>query len=107
TYRHCRIAKADGYSTIHWHYGHLWGGSITENIVQSVARDLLVWWILEMEKAGLNVILHQHDEIICMLPKNEAKLSLQKMVNTMCTGPEWSQGLPLNAEGELSNVYKK
>ena len=126
TYRHCAIKKTTRGSEIRWHWGHLWGGSITENIVQSVARDLLVWWILEMEKAGLNVIFHNHDEIICMLSRNghiltsakilalgtvpkelieassglrvkdEPESDLQQMLDIMCTGPDWAAGLPLN-----------
>ena len=115
TYRHCRLATADGYSTIQWHYGHLWGGSITENIVQSVARDLLVHWILEMEKAGLDVIFTNHDEIVCMIqedspnepPPTCADMALDNMLTIMRTGPDWAAELPLDAEGCLSKEYKK
>lgn len=115
TYRHSAIKKTTKGSEIRWHWGHLWGGSITENIVQAVARDLLAWWILEMEKAGLNVIFTNHDEIICMLSKNvgvyvnqyNPEVQLEKMLNIMCTGPDWAAGLPLDAEGKLSDVYTK
>ena len=111
TYRHCAIKQTTRGSQIRWHYGHLWGGSITENIVQACARDLLAYWILEMEKNDLNVILHSHDEIICMLSNEivefDASQWLIAMLNIMCTGPEWAAGLPLDAEGELSEVYKK
>ena len=107
TYRHCRIAEAGGYSTIQWHYGHLWGGSITENIVQAIARDLLGHWILEFEKNNLPVVLHAHDEIISCVPKRQAKGCLKIALDTMRDAPNWAKGLPLNAEGEISQVYKK
>ena len=118
-YRHCALKYTTKGSQIRWHWGHLWGGSITENIVQSVARDLLAWWILEMEKQDLNVIHHSHDEIICMLEKGKGKvlgfevidgkeqLDLQFMLEIMRTGPNWAEGLPLDAEGCLSECYKK
>ena len=113
TYRHCALKHTTKGSQIRWHWGHLWGGSITENIVQSVARDLLAYWILEMEKVGLDVIFHNQDEIICIIKKlintNDMyeKLRLQRMTDIMCTGPDWAKGLPLGAKGKLSDVYTK
>ena len=115
TYRHCAIKKTTKGSEIRWHYGHLWGGSITENIVQATARDLLAHWILEMEKDRLNVIFHNHDEIICMLlddslnepSPTSADMGLDDMMTIMRTGPDWVAGLPLDAEGCLSECYKK
>lgn len=106
TYRHCAIKKTTKGSEIRWHWGHLWGGSITENIVQAVARDLLAFWILEVDKANLPVVLHSHDEIVCMLQKNDVH-GLEDMLKIMCAGPEWADGLPLDAEGSLANAYKK
>lgn len=115
TYRHCRLAIGGGYTTIQWHYGHLWGGSIVENIVQAASRDLLAYWILEMEQANLNVIFSNHDEIICMIkkdrpdepPPTSVNMDLDGMLSIMRTGPDWAEGLPLDAEAELSDVYKK
>ena len=103
TYRHCRI---DSKNTIQWHWGHLWGGSITENIVQAIARDLLGYWILEFEKNHLPVVLHSHDEIISLVREND-ETALPQAIKLMSQGPDWAEGLPLGAEGELSKVYKK
>lgn len=103
TYRHCRI---DGKGTIQWHWGHLWGGSITENIIQAIARDLLGYWILEFEKNHLPVVLHSHDEIVSLVKENDVNI-LDDAIKLMSQGPVWAEGLPLGAEGELSKVYKK
>jgi len=103
TYRHCRVIN----KKIKWQWGTLWGGSITENIIQSIARDLLGYWILELEKANLPVVLHAHDETISLVPKSSAEHDLKRAIATMSMGPEWTAGLPLSAEGELSGVYKK
>ncbi len=107
TYRHCCLKKGKyGGDEIRWHYGHLWGGSICENVVQAFARDLLMWWILEMERHGLTTVLDVHDEIVTVLPEAFAEQSLQLMTTIMCTNPDWADGLPLDAEGSLSKRYK-
>jgi len=90
-----------------YYHGHLWGGSLVENIVQAIARDLLVHWILETEKAGLPVVLHVHDEIIAVTPAHSAEENLQKVLDIVSSGPEWAEGLPLAAEGIISNTYTK
>jgi len=85
----------------------LWGGSITENLVQSIARDLLGFWILECEYAGLPVILTVHDEIVCLLEKDATDVGLQNLLRIISTGPSWTSSLPLSAEGKISDAYTK
>lgn len=90
-YRHCRIDKK---KSIKYYGGALWGGSIVENIVQSVARDLLGFWILECERVGLSVVLHIHDSIITLMPEDKVE-EQSKLLNTvMCSLPDWAEGFP-------------
>jgi len=46
----------------------LYGGLICENIVQAVARDVLLSGMLEAEKIGFVIILTIHDEVVCESP---------------------------------------
>jgi DNA polymerase len=103
-YRHATVSTEGQIKYIH---GHLWGGSITENIIQSICRDLLAGWILECERQRIPVILHSYDEIIGCVPEARAEESLQKMFGIMRTGPDWAAGLPLDAEGDISPCFKK
>jgi DNA polymerase len=48
-----------------------------------------------------------HDEILCEVKEEEAEAMLAKITDIMCQGPEWSEGLPINAEGYISRRYKK
>ena len=107
-YPHAAIKKGK-YSSgeLKYHHGPLWGGSLTENIVQAIARDLLVYWILECEKKHLPVALHIHDEIIAVSSALHAKKNLQVLMDIVSAGPDWADGLPLAAEGEISETYKK
>jgi DNA polymerase len=100
-YRHCKV---DRKNTIKWHHGTLWGGSITENIDQSISRDLLGYWILKCEDAGLSVVLHIHDDIKTLLPVDQAEEMLEKQMAIMKTTPDWAKGLPIDVEGHLSET---
>lgn len=106
-YRHCRLAKDGNWTTIQWHHGHLWGGSITENTVQAIARDLLGYWILLCEEDGYPIVLHAHDEIISAVEKETAKADLNNIAAIMQQAPDWAAGLPLNVDRELSEIYIK
>jgi hypothetical protein len=103
-YRHCRLDNEGG---IRWQWGNLWGGSITENIVQSIARDLLGYWILEFEKRSLPVVIHIHDDITTLLKEDATALDAAVPIAIMKTSPDWAQGLPLSAEGTIADVYRK
>ncbi|KKL66425.1 hypothetical protein LCGC14_2145070, partial [marine sediment metagenome] len=86
---------------------HTWGGALTENVVQSMSRDLLGYWTLEFEKAAIPVVLHAHDEDVACIPEKGAEETLEQMIEIMRVGPEWAAGMPLDAEGKLSRFYKK
>ena len=106
-YRHCKIKQdVENWKngSIKWHHGMLWGGSITENIDQSISRDLLGYWILKCEDAGLPVVLHVHDDIKCSLPEDEAEEGLVKQMEIMRSLPAWAKGLPIDVEGHLSDT---
>jgi DNA polymerase len=107
-YRHCSVGK-DG--TLKYHAGresgHLWGGSLTENIVQAVARDLLGCWILGCEENNLKIVLTVHDEIVIMMPDAEKNVALKQLENILCSLPAWAAGLPVGAEVKESGVYCK
>lgn len=77
----------------------LHGGVLTENIVQGIARDLLINAIFETEKKGHRIILHIHDEIIAITPESQVGSTLNDMIGAWRSVPDWAQGLVLDAEG--------
>lgn len=103
-YRHASLDKK---RQLRYHWGPLWGGSITENIVQSVARDMLGYWILTCEKAGLHIVLHVHDETVGLVEEEVAQESFNRMVSIVCSGPAWSEGLPPGHDGFIKDYYGK
>lgn len=100
-YRHCKI---DRKNSIKYHHGHLWGGSILENIDQSISRCLLGYWILKCEDVGISVQMHIYDDITTLLPVDQAGGMLAEQMNIMRSLPEWAKNLPVDVEGKLSKT---
>ena len=80
-----------------------YGGRLTENLCQAVARDVLAEAMLRADKAGLEIVLHAHDEIGVL--GNETDLAILEMC--MTENISWAPGLLLKADGYVSRIYKK
>ena len=91
--------------TRQWVSQIIWGGLLTENVVQATARDLMATAMMALEVKGYNVILSVHDEIISEVPDNFG--SLDEMIDIMTQVPAWAKGCPINAEGKEGKRYRK
>ncbi len=89
-----------------WELTQTYGGKLTENIVQAVARDCLAHAMVNLVAAGYRINFHIHDEVILEIPDGSGQ-SLDDAVKIMCSVPPWATGLPLNADGFEGNYYKK
>lgn len=93
-------------------YKPLHGGIITENIVQAVARDILVQALRALEEAGWPVVTHIHDEVVCEIPADKRSLSETELVaevsEIMCRPPSWADDdLVIKAAGYTCRRYHK
>lgn len=88
-----------------WNLERTWGGTLTENIVQATARDLMMPAMLRLEKAGYQALLMVHDEGIC--EKEIGKGTIGEFVKILCEPPAWAKGLPLEAKGWKGPRYRK
>ena len=84
----------------------LYGGLLTENIVQALARCVVAEQMREIAKRW-RVVMMTHDEIVCVAPQKRAEECLADMINVMRTPPEWGLGIPLDAEGGWDTMYSK
>lgn len=95
-------------TTGQWGEMDTYGGKLCENIVQAIARDLLGWALMQVEKAGFKVDFHVHDEMIAEIPLDgKEQQRYDMMVNIMSTPPLWAEDLPLRADGYITPYYKK
>lgn len=89
-----------------WESIQTYGGKLTENIVQAVARDCLANAMMNLHQAGYKINFHIHDEVILEIPHG-GRQSLDEAIRLMCINPPWAEGLPLNADGFTGDYYKK
>ncbi len=71
-----------------WELIESYGPKFVENIVQAVARDLLMEGMLRMRKYG--IVAHVHDEVII---EADADDSVDKVCRLMSVVPVWADGL--------------
>lgn len=85
----------------------LYGGLLTENVVQALSRIIIAEQMLKIHDAGYRIVTMTHDEIVIIAKKKDAKKALDFMIKTMSTPPDWAPGLPLAAEGDFDDCYSK
>lgn len=88
-----------------WGELETYGGKLTENIVQAIARDCLAFAMLNLEENEFHTVMHIHDECVMEVPENTA--DLEKACRIMSTPIPWAKGLLLNADGFVGDYYKK
>ena len=93
--------------TKQWGEIDTYGGKLTENIVQAIARDLLGNSMLRLESAGYYPVCHIHDECLVEVPEENAQAYYEEMARIMGTPPEWASDLPLRADGYTTPFYLK
>lgn len=93
--------------TKQWGEIDTYGGKLTENIVQAIARDLLGSSMLQLEAEGYHPVCHIHDECLVEVPEENAQAYYEEMARIMGTPPEWASDLPLRADGYVTPFYLK
>ena len=88
-----------------WTRIETFGGKLTENIVQATARDLLAEAMLRLRDAGLEIVMHVHDEAVLEVPIGHS--GVEEVCALMAEAPAWADGLPLRADGYECEFYKK
>jgi DNA polymerase I-like protein with 3'-5' exonuclease and polymerase domains len=85
----------------------VYSGHVVENMSQALARDIFSDMLLRLDRAGLPIIMHVHDEVIIEVPETEAEESLAKTLSIMSEPPDWIPDIPVAAEGQIADFYSK
>lgn len=94
--------RSDGYADPQGGRTMTYGGKLTENVTQAVARDILAAALVRLENAGLETLGHVHDEVLVAGTKDVDKVSA-----LMCDSPEWATDLPVDSAGFYCYRYRK
>ena len=100
----------------------VYGGLMTENCTQSLSRIIITDAMLSTQdwfnrrnatknlnpKQYIRKVVHQvHDEILCVVPEQEAEETFDRMGEIMSRQPPWAPDLPLASEGGWNRCYIK
>lgn len=100
--------------TRQWSRLYTYGGKLSENVVQSLSRDIFYDSQPWVEMAGYNMVLHVHDEDITETP-DEPEYTAKELAGIMTRPPSWrldgmqsyAHDFPLAATGFESRRYRK
>lgn len=93
-----------GQQTRKWEVASTYGGKMTENIVQAIARDCLAVTLERIYDQGLQTVFHVHDEVIIDAPM---ETTVEEICDLMAEPIPWAPGLILKGAGFESSYYMK
>jgi DNA polymerase len=79
-----------------------YGGKLTENATQAIARDILAEAVSRCLEQGISILFHLHDEIIF-----RGHTDPEILEPLLTQSPAWGTDIPLDVEGEWSPRYRK
>ncbi len=103
-----KVTDAEGKDQFEYYtrkgYTKLYGGKLTENICQAVARCVIAEQMIKIAKR-YKVVLTVHDAVACIAPEEEAQEAQAYVEECMRWRPTWAQALPLNCESGKGRSY--
>ena len=92
-----------------WGPVETYGGKLTENITQAVARDCLFEAMEALTRAGFRIVFDIHDEVVIEAPDSRMtpEQKLDAVTKIMSFPPPWAADLPLAADGWTGPYFRK
>jgi DNA polymerase bacteriophage-type len=110
-YPDLRVERDDENRAEYWygqgrHKARIYAGKIDENIVQHLARCVIADNALAVQtRLGINPALMVHDELVYVVPEDEAQTTLDAVQEIMRTPPAWWPELVTWSEGDIADTY--
>ena len=89
-----------------WSRMGTYGGALYNNLIQGTCRDLLASCMLQLDEAGLAIVLHTHDSVAGEVAAAKAEQAAAAMQVMMRALPTWAAGFPLFAECEAGDRFR-
>ena len=85
-----------------WERIESYGPKFVENIIQGIARDILLHAMMNLR--DYRIVAHVHDEVIIEATDD---ITVDEIVQKMCITPRWARGPTLRADGYECEFYMK
>ena len=85
-----------------WERIESYGPKFVENIIQGIARDILLHAMMNLR--DYRIVAHVHNEVIIEATDD---ITVDEIVQKMCITPRWARGLTLRADGYECEFYMK
>ena len=82
----------------------IYGGKVTENVCQAIARCIMGEQMLAIAKR-YKPVLTVHDSVVCCVPDDELDEARQYIEACMSTTPSWAEGMPITCESGIGKSY--
>lgn len=104
SFRKAAAAKLTGGDASGIPWVRIYGGKVTENIVQALARIVVTTQMVEIAKR-YKIVLQVHDEVVCCVDEAEAEEAKAFIMQCMSTPPKWAPDLPVACEADIGKNY--
>lgn len=104
SYRKAVVNKLTGDDSDGLPWVRIYGGKVTENIVQALARIVVSTQMVAIAKR-YKIVLQVHDEIVCCVDEAEAEEAKAFIMQCMSTPPVWAPDLPVACEADVGKNY--
>lgn len=94
--------------TKQWTREKTWGGTLTENAVQAISRDLLFGAMERLEdEFGVPIVLSVHDQIVGEVLEEDGEWAVRQVERAMTELPPWARGFPVEAKPKIMQRFGK
>ena len=83
----------------------LYGGKLTENVVQALARIVMTTAELRIARAGVNAALSVHDELVYVIKEDQVDTFVPALRMALTAPVKWMPQLPVNCEIGVGDNY--
>jgi len=83
----------------------LYGAKLLENIIQALARIVVMQAAVRLADRGYRFVLQAHDELVFIVPDVELERAQALILEEMTATPDWAPGLPVAAEIGYAQNY--
>lgn len=83
----------------------MYGGKMLENIIQFLARIIIMNAALRLDDCGYRFVLQAHDELVFIVPQSDCQRACSVIHRELIRPPSWGRDIPLEAEVKFGPSY--